>query len=180
MRLGILIIGSLYWDPSRVRCRWRQDRLSCSEQRRVTAPIRYGKKAKKRGNTYTMVFTRTCSASEKLGTALVVPVRAECCEPEHLFQEAEQLWAAERDTEDISSICESWGKVCILKNPQVDDQDRILKAWRAEIEKLGNPTRLFPRPRVKTRSWIQRQALRFSIGRRISRRIKTCSDLIFC
>lgn len=67
----------------------------------------------------------------------MVPVRAECCEPEHLFQEAEHLWAAERDVEDISGISESWGKVCVLKNPQLDDQNRILKAWRARIEKLG-------------------------------------------
>lgn len=85
MRLGILIIGSLYWDPSRVRCRWRQSRLSCTEERRVMVPIRYGKKSKKRGDTYTMVFARSCSGAATLGTGLVVPARAECCEPEHLF-----------------------------------------------------------------------------------------------
>ena len=36
MRLGILTIGSLFWSPDRVRCRWRQNRLSCTEKREVS------------------------------------------------------------------------------------------------------------------------------------------------
>jgi hypothetical protein len=138
MRLGILIIGSLYWDPSSVRCRWRQNRLSCSETRQVKAPIRYGKKTKKRGRTYTMVFSKSCSGPATLGTALVVPTRADCCEPEHLFEEAQHLWAAERDEETISGISEDWGKVCVLRSPQIDPNDRILMAWRKTVSELGD------------------------------------------
>lgn len=138
MRLGILIIGSLYWDPSRIRCRWRQNRLSCSEKREVMVPIRYGKKSsKKRGGTYTMVFARSCSDAAKLGKGLVVPVRAECCEPEHLFEEVEHLWAAERDVEQILGFCRDWGKVCVLKSPKVDAENRILQAWYMRIRELG-------------------------------------------
>ena len=104
MRLGILIIGSLYWDPSRVRCRWRQNRLSCTSEHKVRVPIRYGKRAaKNRGNTYTMVFAKSCSEDAKLGIGIVVPARAECCEPEHLLEEAEHLWAAERNCEEIQA-----------------------------------------------------------------------------
>src|SRR5207244_3832183 len=69
----------------------------------VKVPIRYGRKSTKSG--YTMVFARSCSEAARLGTGLVVPVRAECCEPEHLFEEAEHLWAAERNEEQISGFC---------------------------------------------------------------------------
>lgn len=45
MRIGVLIIGSLYWDGSAARCQWRHDRLGCGGQRKVRAPIRYGRKS---------------------------------------------------------------------------------------------------------------------------------------
>ncbi len=138
MHLGILIIGSLYWDRSRVRCRWRQNRLGCTGDHGVRVPIRYGRRSSKRGNTFTMVFARSCSEDEKLGTGLVIPTRAECCEPEHLVDEAEHLWAAERDSEDVSGICAGWGKVCVLKNPQGKASEEFLKAWRARITAAGN------------------------------------------
>jgi hypothetical protein len=136
MRIGILIIGSLFWDPSRVRCRWRQERLGCGWKRVVTAPIRYGKKARKRGNTYTMVFARSCSEPARLGRALAVPVLADCREPEHLLYEAQCLWAAERDVEQIEGISAEWGKVCILKNPRIAQDDRILRSWFQRIGEL--------------------------------------------
>lgn len=145
MRLGILIIGSLYWDPSRVRCRWRQARLSCTEKRRVTVPIRYGKRSKTRGNTYTMVFARSCSDATRLGTGLVIPARAECCEPEHLFEEAEHLWAAERNVEEISGLCADWGRVCVLKHPKIETGDRILQTWGSRIGLIGGAYSALPR-----------------------------------
>ena len=133
MRVGILIIGSLFWDWSHIRCRWRQERLCCSQRRVVTAPIRYGKKARKRGNTYTMVFSRSAGQ----GKALVVPANAECSKPEHLLHEARCLWAAERDVEEIEGICADWGKVCLLANPKTDPKDVLLKAWSSHIAELG-------------------------------------------
>ena len=138
MRIGILIIGSLFWDASRVRCRWRQDRLNCSHKRTVSVPIRYGKKTKKRGNTYTMVFARSCSAAARLGKALVVPVLAECSKPEDLIQEARCLWAAERDVEHGGGICADWGKVCVLKNPKADATERTLRSWSSHITEIGS------------------------------------------
>jgi hypothetical protein len=136
MRLGILIIGSLIWGSHPVRCRWRENRLSCSEKRGVKVPIRYGRKPKE-SSTYSMVFARSCSESAKLGTGLVVPVRAECREPEHLFEEAKHLWAAERKKQ-ISGFCCTWGKVCVLKNPKLDPEDRILQASQAHVGELGS------------------------------------------
>lgn len=139
MRLGILIVGSLYWDRSRVRCRWRQGRLSCADEHpvRVRVPIRYGRKACRRGDTFTMVFAKSCSDDAKLGVGLVVPARAECCEPGHLLEEAEYLWAAERDREEISGIYSKWGKVCILENRDAKLSEPILQAWQSRIEALS-------------------------------------------
>lgn len=137
MRLGILIIGSLYWDPCRVRSRWRQTRLGCNGEQKVRVPIRYGKVAKSRGNTYTMVFAKSCEEDSKLGIAIVVPVRAECYEPEHLVEEVEHLWAAERNCEEVSGFYADWGKVCILENPKSTIASRVLDAWRSRIEVAG-------------------------------------------
>jgi hypothetical protein len=137
MRLGILIIGSLFWDPSCPRCRWRQARFGCGEARPVRVPIRYGKKSKKRNDTYTMVFASSCSVPERLGTGLVVPARAECCAPEHLLEEAEHLWAAERDVETVGGICADWGKVMVKANPALNPGNETLQGWRDHVESCG-------------------------------------------
>jgi hypothetical protein len=68
----------------------------------VKVPIRYGRKSDKHAGTFTMVFARSCSDPVKLGTGMVVPTRSECCESEHLLNEAEHLWAAERDSEKVA------------------------------------------------------------------------------
>src|SRR5829696_4428048 len=111
MRVGILIVGSLYWDRSRVRSRWREARLDCTGELKVRVPIRYGKIANGRGNTYTMVFAQSCAEQSKLGTAIVVPARGACCEPSHLVEEVDQLWAAELNSESASGFYRDWGKV---------------------------------------------------------------------
>ena len=55
--LGVLIIGSLYWDRACHRTNWRRDRLDQCRGRHVRAPIRYGRRSKTRGCSYTMVFS---------------------------------------------------------------------------------------------------------------------------
>lgn len=94
-----------------------------------------------------MVFAKSCSEDAKLGTGLVVPTRAESCEPGHLIEEAEHLWAAERDSEEISGICADWGEVCILENPKAKASERILKAWQSRIEAAGNAYTALPTAR---------------------------------
>lgn len=136
MRLGVLIIGSLYWSPSPVRCRWRQDRLSVDDKCAVKVPIRYGRKSKRNG-TYSMVFSQSCSEPTRLGCGLVVPARVECAQPRQLLEEAGLLWAAERHAEQSSGICSNWGKVCLLNSPEVDSEHAILKAWRQHVAGLG-------------------------------------------
>jgi hypothetical protein len=100
-------------------------------------PIRYGRKSSKTG-TYSMVFARSCSETAKLGKGLVVPVRAECREPRHLIDEAEHLWAAEKNTEQLSGVSSQWGKVCVLKSPKVDANDQTLQAWYTCVREVGD------------------------------------------
>src|SRR5260370_41031872 len=59
---GVLIIGSLLWDSGKGRPAWRDARLDVASAQAVTAPIRYGRKARTRGNSFTMGFSRQCPA----------------------------------------------------------------------------------------------------------------------
>ncbi len=122
LSVGILIIGSLYWDDGGGRDRWRRWRLNSERKWAVKAPIRYGRQSEKRGNTYTMVFSRL--TSEDFGQALVL----ECERPIHiegdLITEAKWLWAAEKKTVPLTeqgalplSIVETWGGVALLLRP---------------------------------------------------------------
>lgn len=84
-----------------------------------------------------MVFARSCSEAAKLGRGLVVPVRAECREPQQLIEEAIHLWAAKANCARLSDICSSWGKVCVLKNPKVDAEHQTPQGWQAFISRVG-------------------------------------------
>src|SRR5947209_6738240 len=136
MRHGILIVGSLYWDCSPVRCAWRQNRLSRAGEQRVKVPIRYGRRSDKHGKTFTMVFARSCSEPGRLGTGIVVPALTECVRPEQLIEEAEHLWTAEGGKK--ANISDSWGAVCILQNPSATLPQEILNAWQARIRAAGD------------------------------------------
>ena len=116
MKAGILIVGSLYWDSHPERQAWRSHCLMMDGAVRVHVPIRYGRVAKSRNETYTM----TIGAKGALGTAVVVP-----CKPiatfYDLLTEACALWKAEQpncaDAKKIGSkvgSAEAWGCVGVL------------------------------------------------------------------
>jgi hypothetical protein len=94
MKLGILIVGSLYWENDN-RERWRDLRLSRDEQYPVAAPIRYGRESSTRGNTYTMVFSLACNHPAKIGQAKVIACQYDAQGFDELKVEAQWLWAAE-------------------------------------------------------------------------------------
>jgi hypothetical protein len=123
LSVGILIIGSLFWDPDREP--WRRSRLFMEQAMTVQAPIRYGRLSEGRGH-YTMVFSRLCD----LGHAKVVPCRATA---EDIIDEAEHLWAAERNRPLIRRISANWGRVALLPHPDRDIPKTILRAWAARV-----------------------------------------------
>ena len=106
---GVLIIGSLLWDSEKGRPAWRDARLDMTSAQAVTAPIRYGRKAKTRGNSFTMVFSRLCPA----GTAKLVPCSRHF-NPQDLITEAEYLWKAEQPDAELHRIASPWGCVAAL------------------------------------------------------------------
>jgi hypothetical protein len=90
--VGILVVGSLYWDPNREG--WRGRRLTSDDGVLVQAPIRYGRKSRSRKDTYTMVFAPRLSAAS-YGTARILRCQGPISSSEELIAEAKQLWIAE-------------------------------------------------------------------------------------
>lgn len=128
--VGILAIGSLYWDNDPNRERWRESRLNRSEEFHVNAPIRYGRKSETRGDTYTMVFSGSCP----LGQAKVVSCRNRVTTVDSLIVEAEYLWAAERSAERPNHrISAPWGAVGLLTRPGAVIPQPILDGWAQRV-----------------------------------------------
>ena len=108
LSLGVLIIGSLYWDCDSKRKEWRRERLDLNHKRCVRVPIRYGRRSQSRGKSYTMVFSAGLEGA-KFGTAIVIP-----CKSRDLVEEAKHLWAAERKRRVSNCISASWGCIGLL------------------------------------------------------------------
>lgn len=138
-KIGILIIGSLYWDESqcqlvRGQCQhysrksWRQARLNMNDVSTVAARIRYGRRATTRGNTYTMIFSR----SAKPGTAKVVRCLNDVQDVKGLLEEAIQLWTAEKNGDNVGRMISSeWGCVGLLSNPSRQQKlNGLTEAWQ--------------------------------------------------
>jgi hypothetical protein len=91
-----------------------------------------------------MVFAMSCSESQKLGTGLVIPARARCDHPAQLLEEAEHLWAAERNSEELGKISASWGRVCLLHELTETPPAEILEAWSRRLQAPGESYRPVP------------------------------------
>lgn len=128
LKLGILAIGSLYWDASPARQKWRE---SLTDERvYVSAHIRYGRKSSSRGDTYTMVF----SSSAGPGQARVLSARP-VNSPEDLIGQAVSLWTAEKNgTTQNRSISAKWGCVVLCRNPKRRLPESFLNAWLEKIQ----------------------------------------------
>jgi hypothetical protein len=103
MRVGVLTIGSLYWE----RDHWTDDVLASEQAVTVPFPIRYGRKSDSRDVGYTMVIAR----SAPLGNAKAIPATRDV----QTVDDLRQLAGAVGDAEGIgSSLCCAWGCVALL------------------------------------------------------------------
>ena len=131
MKLGVLIIGSLYWDCKPHRNKWRRDRLCVDSRQHVKAkaPIRYGRLSRSRGCSYTMVFSASLS-EEQFGQAIIVPFKSK-----NLIEEAECLWTAEMrpDSKPNGRISADWGCVALVENPDRPIPDELREAWKKRV-----------------------------------------------
>lgn len=129
LNLGILIIGSLLWDSDRDRPAWRDGRLDMASAQTVTAPIRYGRLSSRRGNTYTMVFSRSCEA----GHAKVVRCKRSVSTAADLIAEAQALWKAEQPSAAPGRIAADWGRVALLCNPGRTIPLELFEGWARRV-----------------------------------------------
>ncbi len=105
---GVLIIGSLFWDPHVARAKWRQECLDLPGATAVRAPIRYSRMSSTRKNTYTMVF----SGNSPDGWAIFVPFIKGISDFGELTNQARALWVAESNgVSPPNAISAKWGCV---------------------------------------------------------------------
>lgn len=131
LNAGVLIIGSLLWDSENGRPAWRDARLDGVSTQIVIARIRYGRllSGKRRGRTYTMVFSRSAGS----GHARVVRCTRQVATPAQLLEEATALWKAEQPSAAAGRIAAGWGCVALLCNPNREMPEDILKAWADRV-----------------------------------------------
>lgn len=137
MKIGVLMIGSLYWDPQREA--WRRARLVDTDPLHVSAPIRYGRLS--RTQTYTMVFSAGMK-KERFGQAIARPFRQWATTVDELLEEATHLWAAESNRERTERISASWGCVALLPNPRRELPQGVLAGWKAYVTRKCRYPRL--------------------------------------
>ncbi len=133
VKIGILVVGSLYWDDTEHRRNWRREHL-CLDARKhvkVKAPIRYGRRSDSRGCSYTMVFSASLGEKQH-GRAIVVP-----CKSQNLVEEAECLWTAERrfDKKPNGRISAPWGCVALMMNPDRPITDDLRQCWTSRVSR---------------------------------------------
>ena len=125
---GVIIIGSLAWDDhldrkasDNLRKAWRKQYLS--DTATVTkVPIRYGRESEKRGDTYTMIFSKSCEDS--LGQGLIRPFNSDIISFEGLQLQAIALAGAEGIYKKGNlRLTSSWGSIGLLINPNLIEKD---------------------------------------------------------
>ena len=142
--LGVLIIGSLYWDSEcSKRVEWRK-RLCDRDVRnpqKVKVPIRYGRRSPEHDYTYTMVFSPDLDESD-FGQALAIR-----CKSQDIVEEAKSLWAAEnkvaeRKKDNDREVSALWGCVGLRLHP--DSASRLSgqsKRWQEFVRESGTRSR---------------------------------------
>jgi hypothetical protein len=140
LSIGILIIGSLYWDTRGGRDRWRESRLQMDRDFLVKAPIRYGRRSTT--GTYTMVF----GSVPTLGQARVVPCKKSMNAIKDLIEEGEWLWAAERrevprgEQQLDHKLSATWGCVALLISPNANMHRSWRDCWAKRVSAERNET----------------------------------------
>ncbi|MFT3979258.1 MAG: hypothetical protein QM687_02225 [Ferruginibacter sp.] len=126
MNGGILIIGSLLWDPDQgankgARENWRKKKLNMDKKIHVFAPIRYGRQSN--GSvSHTMVFSKEIETTGNLGTSFVVPFKNNPVSFVALLNQARELSKAEgsNDNKLVKGNRIKWCVIGILFNPVFD------------------------------------------------------------
>ncbi|MDD9999372.1 MAG: hypothetical protein OXQ89_16665 [Rhodospirillaceae bacterium] len=131
MKVGVLMIGSLYWSCHPVREKWRKERLVKDGQVRVKAPIRYGRFSTV-PRSYTMVFSAGLDTAQ-FGNAIVLPFRKKITRIDQLVREARHLWGAERKRKPSETVSSGWGCIGLLPNSRGRISAKIVADWKERV-----------------------------------------------
>jgi len=135
MKVGILIIGSLFWDTEKGRPDWRKNHLVFKKKIKVSVPIRYGRLSNN-GRTYTMVFSKGVQEKSNLGIAYLIPLKEIIHNTDELFNEAQALSKAEGNDTNLIIGHTNWAVISILFNPKSSiDKYEIETKWEENINK---------------------------------------------
>lgn len=123
---GIIIIGSLIWDTTPIREKWRRAAFKSIDKKvKIPAKIRYGRESTSRANTYSMILSN--HPSTKYGQALILELADSIKNFKALQTQAFALAAAEGICDDLSkpTLTKKWGAIGILFNPNIDKKDTM-------------------------------------------------------
>ena len=121
---GVIVIGSLLWDDSPIRTKWRQLYLKdSSEKVAIPLKIRYGRQSASRDNTFTMMFSNHLST--KPGQGYIIPFKDDIQNYRQLEGQAFALASAEGILKETNgpSLVAKWGAVGLCINPNAEEKD---------------------------------------------------------
>ncbi|MBE9461944.1 hypothetical protein ACFP1I_23445 [Dyadobacter subterraneus] len=134
---GVIIIGSLLWEETPIRQKWKALNLqSVDFKQMVSVPIRYGRQSSMRSDTFTIIFSNHISTQK--GQAYILGFKERIKNANNLQSQAFALGAVEGfwETEN-PSINKRWGTVGLLINPNIDLKDKknadVIRNWWTKL-----------------------------------------------
>jgi len=136
MRIGVLIVGSLFrkQDEIRIRAAWRSNRLDLASVTHVDAPIRYGRRSQGWGDTFTMIL----DSAAPNGRALLASGKTDVRSLGDLLDEARWLWSAEDNKPLSDRFYRNWGCVAALFGPKAIAAG-FPEQWRRDFQAANPP-----------------------------------------
>lgn len=124
-RLGIVVVGSLLWDETPIRHKWR---MACIKDINAAIPtplpIRYGRESSTRHHTHTIILSN--HPNTEPGQGLIF----ECTDPiksfDNLRNQAFALALAEGISKTLAEpiLSKDWGTFALLLNPNIDKKNK--------------------------------------------------------
>lgn len=121
---GTIIIGSLLWDITPKRVKWRRLCLKdIATKIPVKVKIRYGRQSQTRSNTYSMIFSNHPTTS--FGQGAILGFKEVIKSFRGLEKQAFALASAEGLWGGNPSLNKTWGTVGLLLNPNIDTKNKV-------------------------------------------------------
>tara|TARA_R110001606_G_scaffold287987_1_gene436135 strand:+ start:873 stop:1607 length:735 start_codon:yes stop_codon:yes gene_type:complete len=138
---GVIIIGSLLWDNSKIRKEWKNQNLNMDQKKIINVPIRYGRVSKSRNCTHSMIFSSECKSDDKMGKGYFIPFNNELSIKQILEQGKFMIDAEHNKTTKLYRFNWSWGCLGITINPNLSiDKSKDLKfKWSEKYTNGFNP-----------------------------------------